>query len=75
MDILRIVYWVSIIVLWALIILNFWCIFRSHRTYKHWKKMIKELERITGEHETMRDKYIELLAEQWKENNDETDAH
>lgn len=71
MDWVKILYWISVVVLWVLIGLNFWNLGRTRRLRKDWEKMIKELKLITRHQETMRDKYIEMIIEQRGEISDE----
>ena len=71
MDWVRVLYLVSVVILWVCIGVNFWNIGRNRQLRKKWEKMISELERIYNEHISLRDRYIELLDKQREEVSDE----
>ena len=68
--VIKIVYWISLAVLWICIGANFWCLFRNHKLSKKWDEMNMEaLENLKRTAE-LRDKYRHML-EQMEEASDE----
>lgn len=66
MGVQEIVYFVTMVILWALIVVNFLGIRRNRRLTKDLEKSLDGCEAMCKEYEAMRNKYIELLDEQWK---------
>lgn len=66
----EVIRWISLVALWACIAAYIWLFFRNRRLAKAWKESMERMEQMYNQYKEMRDKYIELLSEQWEEVSD-----
>ena len=57
----EIIRWITLVILWGCIGLNWWCILRSCRNSKETDKIRANLERGIAEVEALREKWLERL--------------
>jgi hypothetical protein len=69
MTMIEVIRWISIVMLWVAIAANLWACHKCIKTRKMFENALEDTEHMCGEYELMRNKYIELLDEQWKDIN------
>ena len=74
MDWVKVLYWISIVILWVLIGMNFWNLRRNRRLSNLWESMIEDLKQKIKNVETLETQYIHLLDEQREAKLDEMDG-
>jgi hypothetical protein len=60
----EVIRWFSIVLMWIAVAMNLYALTRCLQTEKKLNREYEYLKKISGECETMRDKYIKLLDEQ-----------
>lgn len=61
MELIEIIRWISIVLMWAATGLNVCALIRSLRLDKKQMALLKQTDEVYREYMTLRDKYIELL--------------